>query len=260
MTAFLYDTHAHLDDTRLASQIDEVLSRAAAQGVVKINNIGCTVESSRASLELATKYPEHIRAVVGVHPCDVAEFDEQTVCVLSEMAADPLTVAWGEIGLDYHYSDSPDKELQKNAFRMQIEAAKSLKRPIVIHERDAHQDTMDILKEMRAGENGGVLHCFSGSWEMAKECMKLGFHIALGGPLTYKNARVPVEVVEKIPLDYLLTETDCPYLAPHPMRGQTNEPAFVAHTAARMAEIRNIEYDAFCEAVYHNGIQLFQWR
>ena len=175
-----------------------------------------------------------------------------------ELAEHPLVVGWGEIGLDYHYDDAPTKEVQAYAFRQQIDAAKALHLPIIIHERDAHQDTINILREMKAGVNSGIIHCFSGSWEMAKECMTMGFHIALGGPVTYLNAKTPVEVASKIPLDYLLTETDCPYLSPHPYRGKLNKPSRVAVTAARLAEIRQMDYEDMCAILTKNAFALFE--
>ena len=252
----LFDTHAHLDDDALFPQVEQVLARAKTAGVGFINSVGCSLSSSRRNVELAHKYPD-VYAIVGVHPSESQDMNEDAMAQLLALAKQPKVVAWGEIGLDYHYEDDTPHELQQEYFRRQIILAKEAGKPIVIHDRDANQDVMDILREMRAGENGGILHCFSGSWEMAKFCLELGFMISFAGPLTYKNARVPVEVAAKVPLDMILVETDSPYLTPQPFRGHTNEPSFVKYTAAKMAEIRGMDPERIAEITAANARRVF---
>ena len=256
----LYDTHAHLDDKKLYPEISEVLDRAAASGVGLINTIGCDWKSSLMAVHIAERYSRpdlQIYAAVGFHPSDSAGMDEAMLERLFELAQADKCVAWGEIGLDYYWP-TPDRDHQRWAFTAQIDSAKQVGKPIVIHDRDAHNDVLDILKRHKAGVNGGVLHCCSCSWEVAKECLRLGFYISFAGPLTFKNARVALEVAAKTPLDRLLVETDCPYLAPEPNRGKRNEPAYVAFTAARLAEIRGLSADEMAAICTENGKTLFR--
>ena len=253
----LFDTHAHLDDPALYPDIDNVLKRAKEAGVTLINSVGCDWRSSLLNVHLAEKHPEMIYASVGVHPSEVADIDEQVLAKLLELAKTPRVIGWGEIGLDYHYENT-NKELQQKYLRLQISLAKEAGKPIIIHDRDSHQDVVDILQEEHAGINGGILHCFSGSWEMAKQCLKLGFFISFAGPLTYKNARVPVEVAGKVPLDMVLVETDSPYLTPHPFRGKTNEPARVIYTAEKLAQIRGMDYEEIAEITTANAKRIFR--
>lgn len=253
----LFDTHAHLDDPALYPDIDNVLKRAKEDGVTLINSVGCDWRSSLLNVHLAEKHPEMIYASVGVHPSEVADIDEQVLAKLLELAKTPRVIGWGEIGLDYHYENT-NKELQQKYLRLQISLAKEAGKPIIIHDRDSHQDVVDILQEEHAGINGGILHCFSGSWEMAKQCLKMGFFISFAGPLTYKNARVPVEVAGKVPLDMVLVETDSPYLTPHPFRGKTNEPARVIYTAEKLAQIRGMDYEEIAEITTANAKRIFR--
>ena len=256
----LYDTHAHLDDNKLYPEIDQVLARSAAAGVSLINTIGCDWKSSLMAVHIAERYsqPElQIYAAVGFHPSDSAGMDDAALEKLFDLAQAEKCVAWGEIGLDYYWP-TPERDHQRQAFVAQIDCAKQIGKPIVIHDRDAHNDLLDIVKRHKAGANGGVLHCCSCSWEMAKEFLRLGFYISFAGPLTFKNARVALEVAAKAPLDRLLVETDCPYLAPEPNRGHRNEPAFVAFTAAKMAEIRGIDADQMSAICTENGKTLFR--
>ena len=253
----LFDTHAHLDDPALYPDIDNVLKRAKEAGVTLINSVGCDWRSSLLNVHLAEKHPEMIYASVGVHPSEVADIDEQVLAKLLELAKTPRVIGWGEIGLDYHYENT-NKELQQKYLRLQISLAKEAGKPIIIHDRDSHQDVVDILQEEHAGINGGILHCFSGSWEMAKLCLKMGFFISFAGPLTCKNARVPVEVAGKVPLDMVLVETDSPYLTPHPFRGKTNEPARVIYTAEKLAQIRGMDYEEIAEITTANAKRIFR--
>ena len=253
----LFDTHAHLDDDKLFPQVADVLSRAADAGIGWINSVGCDLASSLRNVVLAQKY-DNVYATVGVHPSENHDMSDDAMAKLLELAKMPKVVAWGEIGLDYHYEDDTPHDVQREYFRRQIHLAKQAGKPIVIHDRDAHQDVMDIIDQEKAGENGGILHCFSGSWEMAKFCLSHGFMISFAGPLTYKNARVPVEVASKVPLDMVLVETDSPYLTPHPFRGHTNESAFVAYTAAKLAEIRGMTVDEIAEITTANAKKIFK--
>ncbi len=252
----LYDTHAHLNDEAIFPDIEAILDRAKAAGVELINTIGYDWTSSLLAVHIAEKYPEMVYAAIGVHPHDADTLTDRMMNDLFDLAQAPKVIAWGEIGLDYHYDNSP-RDIQKKAFIEQIALAKQTKLPIIIHNRESNQDMMDILKAERAGENGGILHCFSGSWEMAKFCMDLGFMISFAGPLTYKNAKTALEVAAKVPLDLVLVETDCPYLAPHPLRGKTNEPANIVHTAAKLAEIHHLDYQEICDITTQNAKRIF---
>ncbi len=252
----LYDTHAHLDDAKLYPEIENVLARAAAAGVAYINTIGCDWKTSLMSVHIAEKYPEHVFAAVGVHPHEAAGLNAEQEEKLFSLAKAEKVVGWGEIGLDYHY-DLSSRDIQRRVFRAQIDAAKQAGLPVIIHDREAHQDTLDILRSEHAGINGGVLHCFSGSWEMAKECLRLGFHLSFAGPLTYHNARSLPEVAQRLPLDRILVETDCPYLTPEPHRGRVNEPAYVGHTLARLAELRGMDVEEMAAITTENGLRLF---
>ena len=222
----LYDTHAHLDDAKLYPEIENVLARAAAVGVAYINTIGCDWKTSLMSVHIAEKYPEHVFAAVGVHPHEAAGLNAEQEEKLFSLAKAEKVVGWGEIGLDYHY-DLSSRDIQRRVFRAQIDAAKQAGLPVIIHDREAHQDTLDILRSEHAGINGGVLHCFSGSWEMAKECMKLGYYISFAGPVVFPKSTRLKEVAQQVPLDRILIETDSPYLAPVPVRGKRNSSLYI---------------------------------
>ncbi|MDD2586337.1 MAG: TatD family hydrolase [Syntrophomonadaceae bacterium] len=232
----LIDTHAHLQDEQYKEDLQDVLKRAEDAGLEKIICVGYDYASSCQALELARKIPQ-VYAVVGVHPHDSQELNEEILAKLFEMAKDPRVVAIGEIGLDF-YRDLSPREDQRKAFIAQIKLAQELYKPIVIHDRDAHQEVMDIIKKEKAGRSEGIMHCFSGFLPMAIDLMKQGFYISFAGPLTFKNAKKTVEVAAKMPQDRILIETDCPYLSPEPFRGKRNEPARVSYIAAKLAEIR----------------------
>lgn len=235
----LIDTHAHLDSPKFDTDRDEVIARALEAGIDTIVNIGFNRETIPSTMALAEKYP-FIYAVVGWHPTDAVDMKlEEDLAWIERLCSHPKVVAIGEIGLDYYWDTSP-KDVQHIVFREQIRLARKLNKPIVIHNRDAHEDIVRILREEKANEVGGIMHCFSGSWETAKQCLDLGFHISFGGPVTFKNARVPKEVLERVPLDRLLLETDAPYLSPHPHRGQRNESAYVRLVAETAAEIKGL--------------------
>lgn len=251
----LFDTHAHLNDKQFADDLEEVINRAREAGVTKITNVGYDLNSSIESIKIAKKY-DGVYAVIGVHPHDADSVDKESLIKLRMYAKEPEVVAIGEMGLDYYRNLSP-QDVQQRVFREQIHLAKELKKPIVIHDRDAHGDVLNILKEEKAGENGGILHCFSGSWEFARQCMNLGFHISLAGPVTFSNANKLVEVAKLVPLDRLLVETDCPYLSPHPFRGKRNEPARVRVVAEKIAELRGITLEEVAEATTQNAKNVY---
>lgn len=253
----LTDTHAHLDDEKLRSNLDAVLSRARDRGMGFILNPGCDYETSGAAVELSEQYPE-VYAAVGFHPMDADRFDgEPALNQLREWAALPKTLAIGEIGLDYHYPDNPDQETQHKVFREQLDLAGQLGLPVIIHDREAHKDSLDIIREGLNREASGVFHAYSGSVEMARDILDLGMYISIGGPLTFKNARKTPDVIAYTPLDRILLETDAPYMAPEPVRGTVNEPSNTWYVAKRMAEIKQIPLEKLLEATAENAQRLF---
>jgi len=256
--ALLIDSHAHLQDKAYRKDREEVIERAFSGGLAGIVCVGYDIESSAETLELAHRYP-NIFAVVGVHPHDAKTLSEEAQSELFRMARDPRVVAVGAIGLDF-YRDLSPRDVQREAFRVQIRIAKELGKPIVIHDRDAHQEVLQIIKEEKAGENGGVMHCYSGSWPMAIELLKLGFYISFAGPLTFKNARKAVEVAGKVPLERVLVETDCPYLTPEPYRGRRNEPVHVREVAKKLAEIRRKSWEEVAYLTSRNTKEVFRIR
>jgi TatD DNase family protein len=248
----LFDTHAHLDSPKFDNDRDEVISRARQAGIDTIVNIGFNRETIPSTMALAEKY-DFIYAAIGWHPTDAIDMKlEEDLAWIERLCGHPKVVAIGEIGLDYYWDTSP-KEIQHTVFREQIRLAKRLNKPIVIHNRDAHEDIVRLLKEEKASEVGGIMHCFSGSWETAKQCLDLNFHISFGGPVTFKNARVPKEVLEHVPLDRILLETDAPYLTPHPYRGQRNESAYVRLVAETAAEIKGITLEEIAKITSDNA-------
>lgn len=231
----LIDTHTHLDDARYDSDRDAMLGRAQEAGVIRMVTIGCDLATSRAAVALAERY-ECVHATVGVHPHEVKQIGDGWYDDLRRLAKHPKVVAYGEIGLDYHYNYSPPR-LQKERFREQILLARELGLPLVIHTREAQADTITILKEEKASDAGGVFHCFSGDAWLAHQALDLGFSLSFSGVITFQNATTLREIVKTVPLDRLLVETDCPYLAPAPHRGKRNEPAYVKLVAQKLAEL-----------------------
>jgi len=252
----LFDTHTHLDSRQFDKDREETIARAQEAGVARMVNIGFNRETIPTTLALAERYP-FIYAAVGWHPVDSIDLREVDLAWIESLADHPKVVAIGEIGLDYHWDTSP-KNVQQQVFREQLRLARRLRLPVVIHNRDAHEDIVRILREEKAEEVGGIMHCFSGSWDTAKQCLNLGFHISLGGPVTFKNARVPKEVMAKVPDDRLLIETDSPYLAPHPYRGKRNESAYVSLVAEAAAEIRGKSREDIEILTFRNASRLFQ--
>ena len=251
----LVDTHAHIDEEGFAQDFDEMLERAYANDVKYVVNIGANMDESRVSIELADKY-ESIYATVGVHPHDVEEINDKALDQLAQWCKHDKVVAVGEIGLDYFRSQT-SKEMQAYAFAAQLDVARQMHMPVSIHDRDAHGDVMRMLKNEGKGING-ILHCFSGSWEMAKELIKMDYYIAIGGAVTFKNAAKLPEIAANIPLEYLLLETDCPYLAPHPHRGTRNEPANIRPIAEFIANIRGITLEELAAATTANAARIMR--
>ncbi|MBQ8135721.1 MAG: TatD family hydrolase [Clostridia bacterium] len=247
----IFDTHSHYDDKAFDTDRDSVLSGLTEKGVCAVVNQGTDLNTSKFSLKLAEKYP-HVYAAVGLHPECLDENSLSDIEEIKKLAAHPKAVAIGEIGLDYYY-DIP-KELQKQVFIRQLKLANELSMPVNIHDREAHGDTLEILKKYCPK---GILHCFSGSVEMAREIIKLGMYIGIGGVVTFKNARKTVEVCENIPLDRIVLETDCPYLAPVPLRGKRNDSSLIAHTAQRIAEIKGITVEQVLIATKHNAESVY---
>ncbi|WP_066074865.1 TatD family hydrolase [Neobacillus soli] len=251
----LFDTHVHLNAEQYNEDLEEVIERAQSEGVTNMVVVGFDRSTIQRAMELAESY-EFIYACVGWHPVDAIDMTEKDLEWIEDLASHPKVVALGEMGLDYHWDKSP-KEIQQEVFRKQIRLAKKVKLPIVIHNREATADIVEILKEEGAEEVGGIMHCFSGSPEVAKECIKMNFYISLGGPVTFKNAKKPKEVAAEVPIDKLLIETDCPYLAPHPYRGKRNEPGYVRLVAEEIAEIKGLTLEEVASATTQNAKKLF---
>ncbi|MGG3843465.1 TatD family hydrolase [Anoxybacillus kestanbolensis] len=251
----LFDTHAHLNATQFNEDVEQVIERARAEGVSHIVVVGFDRPTIQRAMELAEQY-SFIYAAVGWHPVDAIHMTDEDLIMIERLAAHPKVVALGEMGLDYYWDQSP-KEVQKEVFRKQIRLAKKVKLPIVIHNRDATADIVHILQEEHAEEVGGVMHCFSGSIEVARQCIDMNFYISFGGPVTFKNAKKPKEVAKEIPLDRLLIETDCPYLTPHPFRGKRNEPSYVKYVAEAIAELKGISFEEVAQKTSDNAKRLF---
>jgi TatD DNase family protein len=248
----LFDTHAHLDDEQFDTDRDTLIPELPDRGVSLCLTVGCDAASSARAIALAEQYP-HLVASIGVH-CHVAEvLTEEQLQQMEEWTAHRRVVAVGEIGLDYHYDFRP-KDVQMQCFEQQLDVARRTARPVMYHIREAWGDFMPML---RNGLPFGVMHCFSGSVEVARDCLNRGLYISLAGPVTFKNARNLHEVAKFVPLDRLVVETDCPYLAPEPVRGRRNEPGNVGYTAAAVAALRGMEPEEFAEAAFQNGCRLF---
>ena len=251
----LVDSHAHVDDERFDADRDAVLERAAAAGIELIINIGADMASSARSIALAEKYSQ-IYAAVGMHPHDAKDMQEQDYNQLLRWAAHPKVVAIGEIGLDYHYDLSP-RPVQKEVFLRQLDIVRQTGKPFIIHEREAHADTFEIVRTAAKGLEG-VFHCFSGSVETAREYLKLGFYISVAGPVTFPKSAKTKEVARYVPIDRLLIETDSPYLTPQAFRGRRNEPAHVRLVAEEIAALRNLSLTELALATTQNARRLFR--
>ncbi|WNC14942.1 TatD family hydrolase [Brevibacillus brevis] len=252
----LFETHTHLNAPEFDEDRAEVIARARENGVSTIVNIGFNAETIPTCIELAEAY-DFIYAVVGWHPQDAKDMTDEHLAWIEELSRHPKVIGLGEMGLDYYWDTSP-KDVQAEVFRKQIRLARKVGMPIIIHNRDAHQDVISILKEEKAAEVGGIMHCFSGSWETAKLALDMNFYISFGGPLTFKNAKQPKEVAAKVPLDRLLIETDSPYLTPHPFRGKRNESGYVRYVCEEMANIRGLSYEEMAQITAENARRLFR--
>jgi len=241
----LFDTHAHFNDVQFDGDRIEAIGRAKKNGVEYILTVSSDIASSIENVTL-TQNHDIFYAAIGVHPHNVIDLNNNIISALTDFSSYPKVVAIGEIGLDYYYDNSP-REAQKIWFSKQISLARNVKLPIIVHDRDAHEDTMNILKSEKASEVGGVLHCYSGSVEMARELLNMGFMISFAGPVTFKNANKLLEVAKYVPDDMLLIETDCPYLAPEPYRGKRNESAYIKLTAEKIAKLRGKSFDYIAE-------------
>ena len=251
----LIDSHCHLDMKDFNKDRIEVLERAKREGIGYIIAIGIDVKSSEAALALARKY-DQIFATVGCHPHDADGCRTEDLQKLAALALEPEVVAWGEIGLDY-YRNYSEKENQKKIFKEQLALAHTVNLPVIIHDREAHEEVYAMLKKMGKGERKGVIHCFSGDMDLAEAFMALGYDISIPGTVTYKNAHSIREVAATIPLDRMLLETDAPFLTPVPKRGKRNEPAYVAYTAREVAKLRDIPFETVAEQTTENARALF---
>ena len=251
----LFDTHAHYDSRQFDADRDQVLSALPGQGVGLVVNPGCDLDSSRRAIGIAERYP-FVYAAVGVHPEDCAGWQDTDVDELRSLAAHPKVVAVGEIGLDYYWKENPPREFQQRVFRAQLALAWELDLPVIVHDREAHGDCLSIIREFP--QVRGVFHCFSGSAEMAKELVGLGWMISFTGALTYKNARKAVEAAQAVPLDRIMIETDSPYMAPVPCRGERCHSGLARHTCQRLAELRGISPEECARITFENGTEFYQ--
>lgn len=249
----IFDTHAHYDDEAFDSDREELLNSMYESGVLGIVNASADINSSLSSVKLSEKYP-YIFAAVGVHPENLDDLSEDYTQQIKKIATEnKKVVAIGEIGLDYHFR-SDNKEKQMEVFESQVKLANSIDLPVIVHDREAHKDTFDILKKYTPK---GIVHCFSGSSEMAKEVVKLGMKLGIGGVLTFKNAKTIVEVVKQIPLKYLVLETDAPYLAPVPFRGKRCNSSYIKFVAEKIAEIKNISTEEVYKETFKNALEVY---
>lgn len=252
----IFETHAHYDDPAFDRDRDRLLALLKDEGIAPIVNIGASIETTKSTVELAHRY-DHVYAAIGVHPSDCGDLTEKDIEWLKDLSSDEKVVAIGEIGLDYHY-DEPDREIQKKWFIRQLELAGDTSLPIVVHSRDAAQDTYEMIKDFRGLR--GVIHCFSYSAELAREYVKMGYYIGVGGVVTFKNGRKLHEVVKEIPLESIVVETDAPYLSPEPYRGRRNSSAFIPYIIERIADLKNVSYETVERALYDNAADLYKVR
>ncbi len=251
----LFDSHAHLDDKSFRDDLHEIMARAREAGVEQVLTVGAEFGRWGDAIEIAHRH-EGVVAAVGCHPHDARLYTDDAERQLRQLCADQAVVAWGEIGLDFHYDNSP-RDDQRRVFQRQLEIARTLDLPVILHIREAMPEAVTILRECAAGDYRGVAHCFSGDERDAGQLLDLGFHISLAGPLTFKKSEQLKAVARMLPEDRLLTETDCPYLAPHPMRGPRNEPALVRHTLLELASQRSIEPEHAADLARNNAKRLF---
>ena len=252
----IFDTHAHYDDEQFDEDRDELLASMQACGVEAVTNIGASLATSQNTIELTKKYP-FVYGAIGVHPNEVEDLNEDGIAWLKENSGLPKIVAVGEIGLDYYW-DEPGREVQKKWFLRQLELAREVKLPVVIHSRDAAKDTLDIMKSFHAENLGGVIHCFSYTKEMAREYLNMGFFLAIGGVVTFKNAKKLKEVVEYMPMEQMVLETDCPYLSPVPNRGKRNSSLNLPYVVEEVARLKGISVDEVIEITNRNAKTMYR--
>lgn len=252
----IFDTHAHYDDEQFDEDRDELLASMQACGVEAVTNIGASLATSQNTIELTKKYP-FVYGAIGVHPNEVDELNEDGIAWLKENSALPKIVAVGEIGLDYYW-DEPGREVQKKWFLRQLELAREVKLPVVIHSRDAAKDTLDIMKSFHAESLGGVIHCFSYTKEMAREYLNMGFYLGIGGVVTFKNAKKLKEVVEYMPMEQMVLETDCPYLSPVPNRGKRNSSLNLPYVVEEVARLKGISADEVIRITNRNAKTMYR--
>ena len=252
----IFDTHAHYDDEAFDNDREALIRSLPEAGIGRVVNIAASPESIEECLDLAHRFP-YVYCALGIHPEHCAEMDEALLEEIWKKLRDEKAVAVGEIGLDYYWPE-PDREIQKHWFARQLQLAAEVDLPVVIHSREAAADTMRIMKENHAEKVGGVVHCYSYSVELAREFVKMGFYIGIGGVLTFKNARKLVEVAREIPLERLLLETDCPYLAPVPYRGKRNCSLYLPHVVAKLAELKGITEEEVIRVTEHNAETMYR--
>jgi TatD DNase family protein len=252
----LIDSHAHLEMPDFKRDLEAVIQRAQDSNVEYIFTVGTERRDWKRALEIANTHPS-IYAILGVHPHNAKEIDGETYPILRELCQNKKVRAYGEIGLDFFRNLSP-RDVQLERFREQIGLAKELQFPIVIHDREAHQETLEILKTEKAEECGGIIHCFSGDYEMAKACIEMGFFISIPGSITFKNAERFREIVKRLPLESLLVETDAPFITPEPVRGKRNEPSYIRYTAQKVAEIKKIPFEKVAEVTTENALRVYR--
>jgi len=252
----LIDSHAHLEMPEFKKDLEAVIQRAKESGVEYIFTVGTEKKDWPRALEIAHNHSP-VYAILGVHPHNAKEIDDQTYLVLKGLCQNEKVKAYGEIGLDFFRNLSP-RNIQLRRFREQIGLAKELGLPIVVHDRAAHRETLEALKSERAEDCGGIIHCFSGDYEMAVACMDMGFYISIPGSITFKSAESAREIIKKIPLESLLIETDAPFLTPEPFRGKRNEPSYVRYTAQRVAEIKKVSFEKVAEVTTENALRVYR--
>jgi TatD DNase family protein len=251
----LIDSHAHLEMPDFLKDLETVIQRAKESGVDYIFTVGTEKRDWKRALEIANSHPS-VYAILGVHPHNTKEIEGDTYPTLQELCLDKKVKAYGEIGLDF-YRNLSSRDIQLKRFREQIGLAKKLKLPIVVHDREAHQKTLEILRSEKASECRGIIHCFSGDYEMAKTCIDMGFFISIPGSITFNNAERFREIVKRLPLDSLLVETDAPFLAPVPFRGKRNEPSYVRYTAQKVADIKKVPFEKVAEETSENALRVY---
>lgn len=253
----IFETHAHYDDDAFDGDREALLASLPQKGIKRIINVGASIETTKNALALAEKYA-FVSAAVGVHPSDIGDLNEESFAWLKEQTKGAKTVAVGEIGLDYYWDKEPGvQERQRYWFKRQMELARESGLPVIIHSRDAAADTMQVMKEVHAEEIPGVIHCYSYSPEMAQEFVKMGYYIGVGGVVTFKNAKKLKETVAAIPLERILLETDCPYMAPEPHRGKRNDSSYIPYVVEKIAELKNVTTEEVERVTWENAVKLF---